>query len=149
MISSLLMLGSSLNKKTSKIFIVTWLAYMFFGSNLSLGITFPVINAVVFLTITVLFSKIKNNKINILCSVMSILVWSISIDIICYYLYPPMSSSISLMGYIYNGILFNYKYAIINVISLFIAGILFNLKKILLHKVKIICNIKEKVVFDV
>ena len=36
MINSLLMLGGSSNKNISKIFIVVWIAYMLFGSNLGL-----------------------------------------------------------------------------------------------------------------
>ena len=105
MINSLLMLGGSSNKKISKVFIVTWLAYMLFGSNLSLGLTFPIVNAITFLVVTLFISKIKNNKANTVLSIASILIWSVTIDIICYYLYPTMSSNITLINYIFNGIL--------------------------------------------
>ena len=90
MINSLLMLGGSSNKNISKIFIVVWIAYMLFGSNLSLGITFPIVNAITFLTITLLISKIKNKSVNVGLSITSILIWSVIIDIICYYLYIPI-----------------------------------------------------------
>lgn len=145
MINSLLMLGGSSNKKISKVFIVTWLAYMVFGSNLSLGLTFPIINGITFLAITLLISKIKNNKANAALSIASILIWSVTIDIICYYSYPTMSSSITLINYIFNGILFNYKYIFTNVLALSLIKGLSILKKTLTEKL----STKEYKVFDV
>ena len=145
MINSLLMLGGSSNKKISKVFIVTWLAYMVFGSNLSLGLTFPIINGITFLAITLLISKIKNNKANAVLSITSILIWSVTIDIICYYLYPTMSSNITLINYIFNGILFNYKYIFTNVLALSLIKGLSILKKTLTEKL----STKECKVFNV
>ena len=128
MINSLLMLGGSSNKNISKIFIVVWIAYMLFGSNLSLGITFPIVNAITFLTITLLISKIKNKSVNVVLSITSILIWSVIIDIICYYLYPTMSSNITLIQYVFNGILFNYKYVFTNILALSLVKILSSIK---------------------
>ena len=128
MINSLLMLGGSSNKNISKIFIVVWIAYMLFGSNLSLGITFPIVNAITFLTITLLISKIKNKSVNAVLSITSILIWSVIIDIICYYLYPTMSSNITLIQYVFNGILFNYKYVFTNILALSLVKILSSIK---------------------
>lgn len=145
MINSLLMLGGSSNKKISKVFIVTWLAYMVFGSNLSLGLTFPIINGITFLAITLLISKIKNNKANAVLSITSILIWSVTIDIICYYLYPTMSSNITLINYIFNGILFNYKYIFTNVLALSLIKGLSIIKKTLTEKL----STKECKVFNV
>lgn len=145
MINSLLMLGGSSNKKISKVFIVTWLAYMVFGSNLSLGLTFPIINGITFLAITLLISKIKNNKVNAVLSIASILIWSVTIDIICYYLYPTMSSNITLINYIFNGILFNYKYIFTNVLALSLIKGLSIIKKTLTEKL----STKECKVFNV
>lgn len=145
MINSLLMLGGSSNKKISKVFIVTWLAYMVFGSNLSLGLTFPIVNAITFLVVTLFISKIKNNKANTVLSIASILIWSVTIDIICYYLYPTMSSNITLINYIFNGILFNYKYIFTNVLALSLIKGLSILKKTLTEKL----STKEYKVFDV
>ena len=145
MINSLLMLGGSSNKKISKVFIVTWLAYMVFGSNLSLGLTFPIINGITFLAITLLINKIKNNKANAVLSITSILIWSVTIDIICYYLYPTMSSNITLINYIFNGILFNYKYIFTNVLALSLIKGLSIIKKTLTEKL----STKECKVFNV
>ena len=145
MINSLLMLGGSSNKKISKVFIVTWLAYMLFGSNLSLGLTFPIVNAITFLVVTLFISKIKNNKANTVLSIASILIWSVTIDIICYYLYPTMSSNITLINYIFNGILFNYKYIFTNVLALSLIKGLSIIKKTLTEKL----STKECKVFNV
>ena len=145
MINSLLMLGGSSNKKISKVFIVTWLAYMVFGSNLSLGLTFPIINGITFLAITLLISKIKNNKVNAVLSITSILIWSVTIDIICYYLYPTMSSSITLINYIFNGILFNYKYIFTNILVLSLIKVVSISKNILTEKL----STKECKIYEV
>jgi len=144
-INSLLMLGGSSNKKISKVFIVTWLAYMLFGSNLSLGLTFPIVNAITFLVVTLFISKIKNNKANTVLSIASILIWSVTIDIICYYLYPTMPSNITLINYIFNGILFNYKYIFTNILALSLIKVVSIIKKTLTEKL----STKECKVFDV
>ena len=59
------------------------------------------------------------------------LIWSIVIDVICYFLYPQFTMGQNMVMYISNGILFNYKYVGYNM--LVVAGIqgieyLFNLK---------------------
>lgn len=145
MINSLLMLGGSSNKNISKIFIVVWIAYMLFGSNLSLGITFPIVNAITFLTITLLISKIKNKSVNAVLSITSILIWSVIIDIICYYLYPTMSSNITLIQYVFNGILFNYKYVFTNILALSLVKILSNIKINIKAKVRL----QENAILDI
>ena len=145
MINSLLMLGGSSNKNISKIFIVVWIAYMLFGSNLSLGITFPIVNAITFLTITLLISKIKNKSVNAVLSITSILIWSVIIDIICYYLYPTMSSNITLIQYVFNGILFNYKYVFTNILALSLVKILSSIKINIKAKVRL----QENAILDI
>ena len=145
MINSLLMLGGSSNKNISKIFIVVWIAYMLFGSNLSLGIIFPIVNAITFLTITLLISKIKNKSVNAVLSITSILIWSVIIDIICYYLYPTMSSNITLIQYVFNGILFNYKYVFTNILALSLVKILSSIKINIKAKVRL----QENAILDI
>ena len=125
MIHSLLMLGSAYNKnrKISIIFLITWLIYMFLGSNLSLGIKFPIINAIVFIAITFGINLIKNRRANTILSVFSILIWSIIIDIICYFLYPSLVGNQNIFAYIFQGILFNYRYVFANILALGIVNI--------------------------
>ena len=119
MINSLFMLGSSYNKdkKISKIFMGAWILYMIIGNKFAMGNTFVYINAGIFLILSLLINSIKNKRINTILSIFSILIWSIIIDIICYYMYPMMSMGQNLLTYVGQGILFNYKYIFSNVIA--------------------------------
>ena len=119
MINSLFMLGSSYNKdrKISIIFIIAWVLYMIIGNKFILGNTFVLINAGVFLGICLSINLIKNKKINTVLSIISILIWSIIIDTICYFMYPTMSIGQNVFTYIWQGILFNYKYIFSNIIA--------------------------------
>lgn len=119
MINSLFMLGSSYNKNkiVSCIFFIAWIVYMLIGSDLSLGLTFPIINAIVFIIISISINLVKNRKLNTILSVFSILIWSIVIDIICYFLYPMMVWEQNIFSYIFQGILFNGKYIFYNIIA--------------------------------
>ena len=120
MINSLFMLGSSYNKdrKISIIFMIAWVLYMIIGNKVILGNTFVLINAGVFLGICLSINLIKNKKINTVLSIISILIWSIIIDTICYFMYPTMSIGQNLFTYIWQGILFNYKYIGFNMIAI-------------------------------
>ncbi len=126
MINSLFMLGSSYNKnKTiSNIFMLAWVAYMLLGSNLSLGITFPVVNAITFLVITFCINKIKNRGWNTVLSIFSILIWSIVIDSICYFVYPAFTGTLTIFQYIYQGLLFNARYVASNVITVAVINVI-------------------------
>ena len=119
MINSLFMLGSSYNKdkKISKIFMGAWILYMIIGNKFAMGNTFVYITAGIFLILSLLINSIKNKRINTILSIFSILIWSIIIDIICYYMYPMMSMGQNLLTYVGQGILFNYKYIFSNVIA--------------------------------
>ena len=119
MTNSLFMLGSSYNKNkiVSCIFFIAWIVYMLIGSDLSLGLTFPIINAIVFIIISISINFVKNRKLNTILSVFSILIWSIVIDIICYFLYPMMVWEQNIFSYIFQGILFNGKYIFYNIIA--------------------------------
>lgn len=113
------MLGSSFNKnrKISLVFMIGWIAYVIINQ-LYLGL-FPIMNAIVFLVVTISINLIKNKKANTLLSIFSILIWSIIIDIICYYMYPLFSTNQNIFEYIWQGILFNYKYIFSNIIAIY------------------------------
>ena len=119
MLNSLFMLGSSFNKnrKVSLVFMIGWVAYIIINQ-LYLGL-FPIVNAIVFLVVTVSINLIKNKKVNTILSIFPILIWSITIDIICYYMYPLFSSNQNIFEYIWQGILFNYKYIFSNIIAIY------------------------------
>ena len=78
----------------------------------SLGKAFPIINASVFLSVSIIINFVKNRKVNTVLSIVSILIWSIIIDIICFYMFPMMRINHSLIHYIFQGILFNYRYSL-------------------------------------
>lgn len=120
MINSLFMLGSSYNKdrKISIAFIIGWIAYMFIGSDLTLGATFPIVNAIVFLSLSIIINLIKNKKANTILSICSILIWSIVMDIICYFAYPMLVGNQNIFAYVFQGILFNYKYIFSNLVAI-------------------------------
>ena len=139
MINSLFMLGSSYNKNkiVSCIFFIAWIVYMLIGSDLSLGLTFPIINAIVFIIISISINLVKNRKLNTILSVFSILIWSIVIDIICYFLYPMMVGEQSIFSYIFQGILFNGKYIFSNIIAVGIISMIETLVQRAMQKEKI------------
>lgn len=149
MINSLFILGSAYNKSrvVSIFFILGWIAYMFIGSDLSLGILFPIINLIVFLLVSISINLIKNRKINTILSIFSILIWSIIIDLICYFLFPSISGNQNMLAYIFQGILFNGKYVFSNAIMIGGISIIDYIIKNTQNKVKIneylFCNDKK------
>lgn len=120
MINSLLILGSSYNKnrKISVLFLLLWISNMVINYNFSLGIIFPITNASIVILISVAINSVKSRKINTVLSVLSILIWSIVIDIICFFMFPAMRANQNLVQYIFQGILFNYKYVFINILAI-------------------------------
>lgn len=117
MLNSILMLGSTYkNKKLNIIFTITWVVFMLLGSNLKtgIGITFTIMNVVAFGLVFGLGKLFKGKYSNKVISISSILIWSITIDVICYFLYPQFTMGQSIVTYIGNGILFNYKYIFVN-----------------------------------
>lgn len=144
MINSLFMLGSSYNKdrKISLAFIIGWIVYMIIGSDLALGAIFPVINVTVFLSLSIIINLINNKKINTILSISSILIWSIIIDIICYYMYPMMSMGQNLFEYVGQGILFNYKYIFSNIIAI----CCINVVEMVLNKLSVVIRDKIRAV---
>lgn len=142
MMNSLFMLGSSFNKnrKVSVAFMIGWIVYVIINQ-LYLGI-FPIINAAVFLITTISINLIKNKKVNTVLSIMSILIWSVIIDIICFYMYPLYSNGQNIAGYIWQGILFNYKYIFSNVIAI---SIIYGLD-IIIEKIQTKLELRKKAI---
>lgn len=133
MINSLFMLGGcyNKNKKISILFIIGWIIYMITNYDFSLGLIFPIINSIVLLTITIAINTIKNRRINTILSIFSILIWSVTIDIICYFFYPLFSSNQNIIIYLWKGILFNYKYIFTNILAIFCINIITSVGKLL------------------
>lgn len=142
MINALFMLGSSYNKERvfSTTFMIGWICYMVVNYDFSLGKIFPIINAGVFLFVSIIINLINNKKINTVLSIFSILIWSIIIDIICYFMFPVMSANQSLVHYIFQGILFNYKYVFVNVCAICVINGIIYIKNLIKNNL-----IKDKI----
>lgn len=147
MINSLFMLGGSYNKdrKISILFLTAWILYMLINYDFSLGLAFPLINAIVLLTVTISINLISNKKVNTIMSIFSILIWSIIIDIICFYMFPMMSAGQSLINYILQGILFNYKYIFVNIVAICGINLIILLKKNIIKRFSKNKNICENI----
>lgn len=137
MIHSLFMLGSSYNRdrKISAFFIICWIGYMVSQYDFSLGKAFPIINASVFLSVSIIINFVKNRKVNTVLSIVSILIWSITIDIICFYMFPMMRINQSLIHYIFQGILFNYRYIFSNIIAVCIINLVVYAKNYIMKSI--------------
>ena len=142
MINSLFMLGSSYNKnrKVSVLFLILWISNMVINYNFSLGIVFPIINASIVILISIVINRIKSKKLNTVLSVLSILIWSIVIDIICYFMFPVMRANQNIIQYIFQGILFNYKYVFINIFAI---SIMIYVNRLLLKRHSIYINVNK------
>lgn len=126
MLSSLLMLGST-NRKMKKInylCALVWVAYMLSNANMKEGIIFTAVNIGVFLVTFALGQLVKGKYSNTIISVGSILIWSVLIDIVCFYMYPQFVIGQTIFGYIGNGLAFNAKYVFVNIFALAIAHVL-------------------------
>ena len=118
MLNSVLLLGSTYNKskKMNIIFAIAWIIFMLLGSNLKTGLIFTIMNLISFCIIFTLGKVFKGKYSNKIISISSILIWSIIIDVICFFLYPQFTMGQNMLTYISNGILFNYKYIFYNIL---------------------------------
>ena len=116
MLNSLVLMFSQYdkNRKVATIFKIFWVLYAIASSFFNL--LFSAINTSAFLLMTGIIHYISkiSHKINAILSVCSILIDSLFIDIICYYILPSWAEGQSLIQYITNGFLFNYKYVFVN-----------------------------------
>ena len=97
--------------KTKVILILLLLIYTISGITEQTDWTFNIINMFLLVGVTLFMQLFK--KGNIFISVFSILIYSVLIDILGYFLYPQFVYGVSLFEYILNGIAFNYKGLII------------------------------------
>ena len=112
MLNSILLFLSSYNftKKYKFAFIIV-LIINFVVVNINFFTNyFTYINLLITLFIILMCSFRKTNKY---LSAVSMLLYSIFIDIYCFFFFPLFDINISLFEYIYNGILFNAKFIIV------------------------------------
>ena len=120
MINSVLMLGSNTkkNRKMNIMFAMLWLGYMLLNANFKTGLNFVVANIIVFGIVFAIGQVIKGKYTNTVVSILSILIWSVLIDIICYFMFPQFVVGQNIITYVWNGILFNYKHIFTNALAL-------------------------------
>lgn len=118
----------SQKRKTKIMLISLIILYTLSGITFETDLTFNLINISLLIILPLITQKIK--KYNEFICIFSILIYSILIDIICFYLYPSFNYGVSLLIYIYNGILFNLKgITISTIICLTISLIIYYVRK--------------------
>ena len=122
MLNSLLMLGST-SKKMGKITYLCafiWIGYMLMNANLNskAGLIFTGVNLIVFLITFAIGKIVKGKYSNVAVSIFSIIIWSILIDLACFYMFPQFAMGQNIIGYIGSGIEFNFKYVFSNIFVL-------------------------------
>ena len=136
MFSSLLLLTSSLQtrKMIQYVSILLWVMYMLLGSNFTLGWVLPLLNMIAFGAAVFLANVVKKRVVNQSLAILSILTWSITMDILCYFFFPSLTFGQSLVSYILNGLLFNCKFVLLNVGIVVVIRLLFSSKAVSLIK---------------
>lgn len=111
MLNSILLFLSSYNftKKYKFVFIIALIINFIVVNNKFFANYFTYINLLITLFIILICSFRKTNKY---LSAVSMLLYSIFIDIYCFFFFPLFDINISLFEYIFNGILFNAKFII-------------------------------------
>lgn len=122
MISSILLMLSQYNKnsKMANIFKCLWIIVAMIISVINFNSAFLLVEIASFLLTTgcIRLANRFGSKINTCLSVISILIYSIFVDTVCYFVLPAWSENQSLIQYITGGLIFNSKYAIINIVVL-------------------------------
>ncbi len=115
MINSLLLYFSCYRTKKylNFMFFIFWLINFLVVKRDSLNQVFTFINLFVFLIVMNLCLIKKTNKY---FAPFSVLIYSVIIDIICFYYFPLFNVNMTIFEYILNGILFNYKFIILPII---------------------------------
>jgi hypothetical protein len=96
------------NKKVPQF--IPWAIYLVYFATTSIGnFEFFIINVIVFGVVMLVGRRFKG-KYNTLYSLCSIIIWSICIDIVCFFAWPQFVFGQSLIQYIGAGIAFNIKF---------------------------------------
>lgn len=135
MFGSLMMLGSSNNKckKFSMLFSIVWVLYIVLIQFGKTAWYFPLINIGLFLGITYCIRRINNKYANTFFSIISILLWSIAIDTVCYFAFPLFAIRVGFIDYILAGIMFNYKNIMVNCICVALVKLIDTVLKSVKH----------------
>lgn len=116
MLNSLLLYFSCNNKikYLPYVSMIAWLIVYLLKTDFSYGVMFPLACIGIFALVSFAISLMTKKKLNTFLSIISILVWSVLIDTVSFFMFPEYATS----GYfmlVWNGILFNLKYVIVNI----------------------------------
>lgn len=117
MLNSILLCGSSYNKykKVSFVlFAIMILRLIFIQTNQVINL-FTITNAILLAGVPLLINRVKNENAKKVLSILSILIWSVMIDVVSFYMLPQLAGGATLFTYILRGIAFNAKYLISNI----------------------------------
>ena len=117
MLNSILLCGSSYNKykKVSFIlFAIMLLRLLFVQTNQVINL-FTITNAILLAGVPLLINRVKNGNAKKVLSILSIIIWSVMIDVVSFYMLPQLAGGATLFTYILKGIAFNAKYLISNI----------------------------------
>ena len=141
MLNSLLLFGGSYNKNKkvsyaiSLVLILNLLIVQFGQVNM----LFTMINIAIMIGLTYGIRKITNKKVNAVMSVLSILVWSVLIDLVSYYMFP-FAGNANIISYILNGIIFNLRFVFLNACVLVFVELVTYLFNRVVNKNKVVKN---------
>ncbi len=120
MINSIILMFSQYNKnkKISNIFKAVWILYAIAASLFNFNQIFIFVNVSAFLSVTGVVYVISKfySKVNVFLSIISVLIYSLFVDVVCYFVLPNWTQEQSLIQYIINGFLFNCRYVFLNVV---------------------------------
>lgn len=137
MLNSVLLMCSQYNVlsiKEKNIFKILWLFYTTLNAIYYNNLIFIPVNFSAFMIVTIIISLFENEKINALLSLISILIYSVVIDIICclggflYLAYSGIKVEQEFLAYITNGCVFNAKYLLVNLLTMYAIQIFKQLK---------------------
>ena len=138
MISSLILMLSQYNKnrKIANIFMCIWFLYAIVISFDNFDFKFLSIGIASFLltTFCIYFVSRFVSKFSVLLSVCSHIIYSVFIDIVCYFLLPTWCENQSLIQYLIRGVMFNSKYLLSNAFVMIIVVLFSKFSEDLLEK---------------
>lgn len=107
--------GFKTKKWVCNIALICLIIYMLATTQWEYGIAFPLVNIGIMSALSLLIRFTGKQKwINAILSILSKLIYSVIIDIICFYWFPLYDNSMNLFQYILSGIVFNWKSLVIN-----------------------------------
>jgi hypothetical protein len=126
MLNSILLCGSSYNKykKVSFVlFAIMILRLLYIQTNQVIDL-FTITNVIILAGVPLLINRVKNENVKKVLSILSILIWSVMIDIISFYMLPQLAGGATLFTYILRGIAFNSKYLISNIMFIVVIEVI-------------------------